>query len=231
MSESKSNTPPVVGDFSSQLAVGRVDDPADAKTFSQFSRALGIGSFDAIVFTDGSGSRKDMPAGWAGLIVQRTETRPICLTGSHKSVSVQEAELRAVFDCLSHMVEQKLGDRSGGYRVSVVTDSSYVAGQLARLSMDPVSLMNFKRHKMLWTGIQFAMRVGLVVSSHHVSRNSNKYMELVDTLSKTARLSVDVRGTEQATDDLMNKIEQHWAVGDSRTKTLIGKMHHEPYWK
>lgn len=145
--------------------------------------------WDAIAFTDGSGTISGAPGGFAAVIIYRRLAKPVFIEGSLGDCTSQAAEVRAVYELMNHLVESGAGNKTGGFNLYLVTDSGYVASRMQKLNVDPVAAVSSKKHVMSWVGIQHAARVGIHTTTTHLHRNKNPLMRLVDHASRNMRLA------------------------------------------
>ncbi len=166
--------------------------PYEAGSLSELLFSLEIdNNWDAIAFTDGSGSGPIHPGGYAACVVYRRKSGIQIITGALSACSSQHAEVRAVYELITQLHRQKAGQKRNGFQCHLVTDSKYVATRLDKINHDPSQALVAKSHTLQWVGIQHASRYGIKVYPHHIGRNANPLMELADDLSRKARLSTE----------------------------------------
>src|SRR5690606_32620310 len=105
------------------LAEGLDVDPQ--RSLRELLLYLRISRWDVLAFTDGSGSKRGRPGGYAA--VYRTHDsmfQYVC--GGIASTTSQEAEMQAVFELVHHLLSVRRNERSGGLLVQLVSDSKYV---------------------------------------------------------------------------------------------------------
>jgi len=167
--------------------------PHEATSLVDLLHSLNVDKhWDAIAFTDGSGSGPTEPGGYAACVVYRRKAGIQTITGWLSACSSQHAEVRAVYELATQLHRQNSGQRSNGFQCHLVTDSKYVANRLAQINKDPSKALASKSHTLQWVGIQHASRYGVNIIPHHIGRNSNPLMSLADDLSRKTKLtSVD----------------------------------------
>lgn len=172
---------------------------------------LSIPPHHAVLFTDGSGSKKVKPGGYAAILLLKQERRLVIRYGAASHVSSQEAELRAVQEATNFLLSQDFVYRPNGYHVVHVTDSSYVAGKLQAVQDPkdgPQTAYASSTHRGLWVAIQAVSSLGIRIHSRHVPRNQNPLMEFVDSVSKLVRVQVTQTNAEVI--ELRNKLQSQF---------------------
>ena len=160
-------------------------DPLLAKSVGQLLSSLGAKSWDVLIVTDGSGQRLDKAGGFSSLLVMRRTANYLLFHGQVSNCSSQEAEVRAIFEGVNALVRMGLHLRLRGVRAHILTDSEQCATQLAKT--DPLAVAATKHHPLLWAGIRQAARLGIQLNPHHLPRNSNPLMTLMDTIAGANR--------------------------------------------
>lgn len=158
-----------------------VPDPIEATSVAELMRGLKVGKWDVLMVTDGSGHTGDSPGGFCSLLVIRQTGKVLMYHGSASSCNSQEAEVRAVFEGINGLVKLKLHKHVRGLRVHILTDSQQTCTQINKT--DPLSTAAIKSHPLLWAGFRQARRLGISITGHHLPRNSNPLMCLMDEIA------------------------------------------------
>lgn len=132
------------------------------------------GSWDYIIETDGSGTSYNASAGWAAVLHKPGLERALTLSGAFSSGTNNVAELMAVWQALLYLVEAEAVAETpeAGCRVHVVSDSRYVVEGLNRLDTEWAS--DITKNRMLWLGVAAARRLGVIITAHHVLRDTTE---------------------------------------------------------
>jgi len=156
-------------------------------SFEQMRKAMQIPSdmWDAFLVTDGSATTIDKTCGYAAVLVERNEIAPLVLSGSQSHGTTNAAELQAVIEALYYMVEREKGIREHGYRVHVLSDSQYVVQGLNRDILKWLPTM--KKNKMQWLSIHGAVRSGIVLTGHHIPRDTLDLNKICHDVANLAR--------------------------------------------
>jgi len=186
--------------------------PEDATSLRELLTTLpGSRRWDALLFTDGSGSTRARAGGYGGVIL-RKKGKPLAVAGSVTACTSQEAEVRALYETLLKLQLLRETRKSGGYHVYVITDSKYVADKLTAICKDPIEVYRAKAHHMLWLGIQHVTRHGIRITPVHIHRNENPLMVFADSVSKRARKSVEAIGIEPLLSNMLKYCEEHFSL-------------------
>jgi ribonuclease HI len=168
---------------------------------------------DAVAFTDGSGTVKGMPGGYAALLIDFRKADPVLLTGVSSNATSQAAEVRAVWELNNYLTDQNVGLRPNGYRILLVTDNKYVAAAMAKISKDPLEAFAMKHHRALWTSIQYSRRVGVITNTAYVGRCANPLMKLVDEASRSMRLGLPDKDLDGLFSTCMKECKDSFRLG------------------
>jgi ribonuclease HI len=156
-------------------------------SFEQMRRCVGVprDMWDAFVITDGSGTTLDNPCGYAAVLIDREEVTPLILAGAQSHGTNNAAEISAVNLALQFLVEKDKGVRQYGYRVHVLSDSSYVVQGLNRDILKWLPTM--KKNKMLWLSILGAVRSGIVIKGYLIPRDTLDLNKICHDAANVAR--------------------------------------------
>ena len=143
--------------------------------------------WDMLIVGDGSGTTWEKEMGWGSVLVEKgTFKRPV-FHGGMSSGTNNMAEMMAVLHPLMYLVNSKKGVKDGGCRVHVVSDSEYVVNGLAHVS--PVWANKLKVNRELWMAIHMTRRKGLIITGHHVRRDTIALQQLGHELANISRKS------------------------------------------
>lgn len=159
---------------------------------------LAPSEWDAIIFSDGSGSRWTHPAGTASVIILREEYRyqVIRMGMSHGTNNVAEMLAIAYPLLWLHEVYRK-NISTNGMKVHVLTDSQVTANILNTLPSLPLITVNSNRP--LWHMLLATVRGGIWVHAVHVPRNTHPLGTLCDELAgRMRKLAADMPHTDPA---------------------------------
>lgn len=141
--------------------------------------------WDAIVLSDGSGSKYPYAIGYASTLITRTPEESREFYGGMSQGTVNVAELLAVWQPLLWLENQNVAVQTPGYRVVIFSDSEYTV-QLIN-SMQPGRVVHPSRNASIAKAIHQIVRQGIYLNAIHVERNTIVLQEEADTMSKVAR--------------------------------------------
>lgn len=137
------------------------------------------GGYDYVVFTDGSGSTKDGPGGWAIEAFQADHDGGAAIYsqfGMFSNMSVNQAELQGILSFLAYLDD----GRNVKNRILVVSDSEVTVKcgnkEYAR-----------NQNTGLWSMLDHYISKGNHVKFMWVPRNSNEFSRKCDVVSKEVR--------------------------------------------
>lgn len=184
-------------------------EPGDVTNLTRLRRYLNIKptDWDAILVTDGSANQWNSGngLGWAGVVFQRDKLVAEIHHGSASSGTNNVAELMAVFYPLLALESADLGVRQNGYRVHIVSDSSYVCRGINSNLLK--FLMTISSNRSLWYGIYGATCSGLVLKAHHVSREDLIIQKLMHNVANWSR----TKSWYAAKDEVVQAALKPWA--------------------
>lgn len=156
----------------------------DIRTLLDFRLFFEIqNDWDGILVTDGSATTWEHSAGWAGVLLQRSESRPEPFYGAFSRGTTNVAEIMGVLQAALFLAETGHGQREHGYKLYVVSDSQYVVRGLNNLAKGgeeggPIWASRQAANRPLWFALLACQRKGLVFIARHVARDilaTNKY--------------------------------------------------------
>lgn len=144
---------------------------------------FGIDRWDLILVGDGSGSKWQLPIGWACLAYTMDRVTPRLFYGAANDGTVNLAETQAcVIPLLWYLrVTRGSGDKAPK-RIHIITDSQYVrdAGQGGVRALQ-------QANQILWTAIDMVSRQGMSLTFHWAERDTSQSNQCADLISKQAR--------------------------------------------
>lgn len=161
---------------------------SESSTFEELLRYFRIGptDWDALIIGDGSGQTWATAIGWGSVLVDRLKMLPETFSGACSHGTNNVAELMAVLHPLMYLSNTDCGVRSGGLRVHILSDSEYVVNGLA--CIDPIWVSKLKANRELWMAIHMTRRKGMVLTGHHVDRDTVNLQKFAHSLANASRI-------------------------------------------
>ncbi len=144
----------------------------ECRTLEQLLSCCNIRADDwqAVIVCDGSGGTRQVgTTGWGAVLIEQSQINRRLFYGGTSYGTSQTAEIMAVLHPLLYLAEQEYVRRQKGYRVHVLTDSTYVAGMLAKDLLK--EFQHMKAHLPLWLAVHGTQRRGLDIRPHYTNRD------------------------------------------------------------
>jgi len=139
-----------------------------------------------LIVGDGSGTTWEKEMGWGSVLVEKNNFTRTLFHGGTSAGTNNMAELMAVLHPLMYLANNEKGEKPGGCKVHVISDSEYVVNGLKHTS--PVWASKLKVNRELWMAIHMTRRRGLVITGHHVPRETIALHKIGHELANLSRV-------------------------------------------
>ena len=160
----------------------------DAELLQAVLDRAGIRQWDVLLFGDGSGSQWGMPAGWAGVVVDRQTRGRKLLYMAINECSINLAESMPYWYMIN-WYDQVIGKQRlkdvGVLNIHVITDSQVVATWGTKATQLGEALP--RKHLMVWAGVRELCRMGYRYHFHWAPRSTSLLNWSCDLVAGMAR--------------------------------------------
>lgn len=160
----------------------------EVDTVGKLCKYLGLssGDWDGILVTDGSATTYEHTAGWAGILIESKSLQRRVFHGGYSAGTNNVAELMAVVQPLLALSADGVFNKPNGYKLHVVSDSTYV---VSGLNDDSYYLRSAPGLRGMWYAVQGCRRLGIVCKGHHIPRDSINLNKLAHAVANISRKS------------------------------------------
>lgn len=163
-------------------ALAEIDDP------SSLAALFKIDNWDALVVGDGSGMTMASACGWGSVLIEADDKVVRTMCGGLSNGTNNMAELLAVLQPLLDLTSRKRGVKPGGMHVHVFSDSEYVINGMCRGS-DLLQASTSLANRELWLALYGVRRNGMVLTAHHVPRDTLYLQQRCHDMANASRLA------------------------------------------